>query len=274
VRVGVVAPDVNALGWNAWSEFATHADALGVDAILLRAKSADSLVLAAALAGRTSWLHVVAEVEISSALHPLHLAERIAVADQCLGGRLSVVVRRSANDHVPTVLTETLAVLELALASRPFAYEGSHWTIPARLEVNSDAEWSEITVTPSPAQFQLPLWLAGPDTRELAQQEGYVWLRENEQNLATASPESGNLRPAIIDGITTGSNLGAAETAAALADAQRTLGVNLAFVSDVADVAALETLATLVRPRVQLAELPAGLETFWESTVPADALEP
>ena len=180
MRIGVVAPDVCALGWDAWSEFAAHADDLGIDAMLLRASDSDSdsLLLAATLAARTSWLRVVAEVEVSTRLHPLHLAERIAVADQCLGGRLIVVLRRSTGDHDATLLTETLAVLQLALTSRPFSFEGSHWTIPAQLEANSDAAWSQITVTPAPAQFDFPIWLAGPDAEGFAKREGYVWLAE------------------------------------------------------------------------------------------------
>jgi alkanesulfonate monooxygenase SsuD/methylene tetrahydromethanopterin reductase-like flavin-dependent oxidoreductase (luciferase family) len=281
MRIGVVAPDIKALGWNEWSEFAGRADQLGVDAILLRAKGSDSLLLAATLAARTTWIRVVAEVEVSPGLHPVHLAERIAVADQCLGGRLTVVVRRSGADRDPTLLSETLAVLELALTSRPFSYEGSHWTIPAHLEVNSDASWSQISVTPTPAQFEVPIWLAGENAKEFSQREGYVWLAEDQQDdESKATSEVGRkLRPAIIVWSSAlESDLGAAETATALAVAQRRRGVDIAFLalptSDVNLPAILSTLATLVRPRVQLAELPEGIEAFWESTLPADSLEP
>ena len=69
------------------------------------------------------------------------------------------------------------------------------------------------------------------------------------------------------------SDLGAAQTAVAIADAQRTAGVDIAFVSGIGDVSLLDTLASLVRPRVQLEELPLGIEAFWESTLPADTLE-
>jgi alkanesulfonate monooxygenase SsuD/methylene tetrahydromethanopterin reductase-like flavin-dependent oxidoreductase (luciferase family) len=274
MRIGVVAPDVNALGWNAWSEFTTHADELGVDAILLRSRESDSLVLAATLAARTSWLRVVVEVDVSTGLHPLHLAERIAVADQCLGGRLTVVLRRSSADHDPTLLTETLAVLELALTSRPFSFEGSHWTIPAQLGANSDAVWSQVTVTPAPVQFDFPIWLSGPDTEEFAKREGYVWLAESANDLSEGSRAGKMLQPAIMEWANSiETDPGAAETAVVIADAQRTHGVDIAFLSGFGDVSLLDTLATLVRPRVQLAELPAGIEAFWESTLPADTLE-
>jgi alkanesulfonate monooxygenase SsuD/methylene tetrahydromethanopterin reductase-like flavin-dependent oxidoreductase (luciferase family) len=277
MRLGVIAPDVTASGWPVWADLASRADGLGIDAIYLRADGGgDPLLLAATLSARTSWLRVVAEVTPRAGTHPVHLAERICVADQCLGGRLAVVLRPAPAEQDAGILAETLAVLDLALASRPFAHQGQHWTIPARLPANDSATWSRLSVTPQPAQLELPIWLAGPDTAQLARRGGYAWVDEQRDGSdSLAGPARGRVRPALRRWSTGADGRpDPASTAAALSAERDRWGMNLAFLPLLADGAdQLENLASRVRPRVQLAELPEGLTEFWEQTLPADSLE-
>ncbi|WP_279588714.1 LLM class flavin-dependent oxidoreductase [Actinophytocola oryzae] len=248
-------------GWAEWAELVERADHLGVDAVYLPAGDGDDpLLAAAALAGRTRWIRVVAEVAVDEELHPVHLAERIAVADQCLGGRLGVALSSPAAD----LLGETVAVLQLALSGLPFAHKGPRWTIPARLPANDAVSWSRVTVTPSPVQPGLPLWLTGPGAAALADERGLVWLAGADDDPAdhrATSPGRPGLRAWTLgdDG-----RPDVLATAAALSAERDEWGLGFAFLP-LGDPADIETLAHRVRPRVQLAELPSGLERYWAS---------
>jgi hypothetical protein len=225
-------------------------------------------------------LRVVAEVEINAELHPVHLAERIAVADRCLAGRLTIVLRQPSVDVGSTELAETLTILELALASRPFEHRGERWTIPARLDANDDVTWSMLTVTPSPSQFEVPIWLSGLETAELAARDGYVWLRDLSGIQGSLRDRvigslSGRLRPAFCSwSMSVDGGVDALATAADLASGREGWGLDLAFLPLIeAGADQLDILVSRVRPRVQLAELPPGLSEFWEDTLPGDSLE-
>jgi len=155
MRLGVVLPSPTRVGWPEAARIAAEADAAGLDAVLVEAEPGrDALMVASSLAARTRTLRVAAEVAVGQ--HPVHLAERVAVADQCLAGRLVLVLRSDA--ACGAELGETREILSLALSSRPFRYSGQRWTVPARLPENDGAGWSHVRVTPSPAQFILPIW--------------------------------------------------------------------------------------------------------------------
>jgi len=230
VRLGFVAPPARRVGWSAFTRLVARADALGLDAVLLDAahqSPADPLVLAAALAGHGKHIRVVAEIPAVRSIHPLHLAERIAVADQCLAGRLVVTMAE--------VDTELLDVLHAALHGRPFRYDG-RWTIPARLPENTDVDWQLVRVTPTPAQLEVPIWAATD--------------------------------PVVVDWHTDAGARDVAGTARAIRAAGERARVDHAFV--VLDPDGLDdqvtSLAQGVRPRVQLDELPTGIEEFWAQT--------
>jgi alkanesulfonate monooxygenase SsuD/methylene tetrahydromethanopterin reductase-like flavin-dependent oxidoreductase (luciferase family) len=273
VRLGIVAPLPDGPAWSAWSDTVEHADSLGIDAVHLPSTAtADTLLAAAALAARTRWIRVVAEVRVDTGPHPVHLAERIAVADQCLGGRLTVVLAAPDGPDGLDLLAETLTVLELALACRPFSHDGPRWTIPARLPANDAATWTRLTVTPSPAQPELPLWLTGTHTAALAAASGHPWLAGPDDDATAAAGHWAarpdipvtRPRPAVRAWVTgpTGATDPVA-TAAALAAERDAWGLGMAFLP-VTDRAELDVMAARLRPRVRLAELPSGLERFWD----------
>jgi len=73
---------------------------------------------------------------------------------------------------------DELAVLREALASRPIQHEGSRWKVPAGLPANVTAPKS-ISLTPKPAQLEIPFWLTGPQAPEVAMTSGLVVLAQS-----------------------------------------------------------------------------------------------
>jgi predicted transcriptional regulator len=59
-----------------------------------------------------------------------------------------------------------------ALASHPFRHPGPLWPVPANLPENLWSIEERVRVTPSPAQFELPLWVAGWAGRSAAARRG------------------------------------------------------------------------------------------------------
>lgn len=157
MRIGVV---LDQLGTRAWSEIrgvAEQAEASGHDSVFLRAGApgGDTLTVAASLAAVTSRIRIGVETEVSC--HPVHLAEKIAVADNCLAGRLSVVLRSSSEVE----LAEATMIITEALRTRPFAFAGERWTVPALRPENSDVDGTTVRVTPAPVQPVVPLLVSG-----------------------------------------------------------------------------------------------------------------
>jgi alkanesulfonate monooxygenase SsuD/methylene tetrahydromethanopterin reductase-like flavin-dependent oxidoreductase (luciferase family) len=113
------------------------------------------LVFAAAIGGRTERIRVRVSTLIGPLYDPIRLAEEIAVADLCLGGRLDVgiAVGYVREDFAMfgaeytrrgRALEDLVAVLRLAWTGEPFAYRGA-----------------TVRVTPRPAQDPMPLYVGG-----------------------------------------------------------------------------------------------------------------
>jgi len=64
-----------------------------------------------------------------------------------------------------------VAVLREALASRPIEHEGARWKVPAGLPANVTAP-NSISVTPKPAQLEVPFWVMGPQAAEVGRVAG------------------------------------------------------------------------------------------------------
>jgi len=118
----------------------------------------DALAVAAALAPHTSVVRVTACCRAGSA-HPVYLAEQVAVADLLLGGRLVLALRSAPG--LEDRLVDVVDILVQAQASVPMRREGGRWPMPAELEGNRFGLVPEVTVTPSPAQLEVPVWLVG-----------------------------------------------------------------------------------------------------------------
>jgi alkanesulfonate monooxygenase SsuD/methylene tetrahydromethanopterin reductase-like flavin-dependent oxidoreductase (luciferase family) len=267
MRVGLVLDQLSGNGdggWAGWAAIAAEADSAGLDAVAVRAGPRQSaLMLAAALAGITEDMRVVAEVTVSD--HPVHLAERIAVADQALRGRLIVALDCAGN---PGRTSEAIEVLRLALASRPFRHQGTHWRIPAGLPANNGHLGARrVRVTPAPVQLEVPIWVCGRQSRPVATALGIPWLAGPLERHDPGDAPAGRLCPvsrtmppdrrAII--------------AALQAEAAREL-VDFALLAPPEGTSwrpgSARQLATTVRASLQLPELPDGIAEFWAGTVP------
>jgi Luciferase-like monooxygenase len=148
---------------------ALDAEEAGLDLALLQGDPgapADALTAAAFLAAKTSLLRLVAAVPVGP--HPIHIAEQAAVADNALGGRLTLLLENDRS--AASILAETAEIVIAAGAPRPFAHDGKHWTIPGRVDGNISER--RISITPKPAQPELPIWLKGPGAVDTAAELG------------------------------------------------------------------------------------------------------
>ena len=129
-----------------------------------------AFVAAANLAAQTDAIRIVA-MPILGLTHPLYVAEDAAVLDNLSAGRAAIVPLNaaehemraygvSASDYTAQY-DESIDVLLASWSSRPFSHRGQHWTIPAQMEGHVENRTGTVTVTPKPAQPQLPLWIGG-----------------------------------------------------------------------------------------------------------------
>jgi alkanesulfonate monooxygenase SsuD/methylene tetrahydromethanopterin reductase-like flavin-dependent oxidoreductase (luciferase family) len=231
----------------------------------------DALLAGAALAGTTSDIRVVTIVDPSSRLHPIHMAERAAVTDLLLKGRLVLGVRDSA---APGEQAERLEVLLASHASRPFSHAGERWTIPAHIPSNVGHE-SRVTVTPPPAQLEVPVWLDGVGSADVAVEFGVPFISHIGDDAAGAwaavdqrlGRGAMRLRRPVVLPLASDSPDGWSGLAQALRRAQSDWGADIALVrygdGDLRQVA--RQLVERVRPLLALAELPEGVEEMWEA---------
>jgi alkanesulfonate monooxygenase SsuD/methylene tetrahydromethanopterin reductase-like flavin-dependent oxidoreductase (luciferase family) len=257
-----------------WLRDAARLDALGYDlAWISEAEAPAPLVVAGALAPVTRGLRIAACVRAGA--HPVAVAEDAAAADLVLGGRLVLALE---GDEAP-LLTETFEVLQLAFAARPFAHTGARWRIPARLPEHVGIP-PRLRVTPTPAQLELPVWLAGPAaplaaetclTTFLAdsglQAAAEAWSRLERLGGLGAHRLRRVLRFAVT--VSEQGTVDVAELVGELRAHRDAWGLDVAILALPAMLPrparerALEEVARFVRPRLQLEALPPGLEDSW-----------
>jgi alkanesulfonate monooxygenase SsuD/methylene tetrahydromethanopterin reductase-like flavin-dependent oxidoreductase (luciferase family) len=106
-------------------------------------------LIASALAARTTRIRIGTATALAPTLHPLRLAEEVALLDVMTGGRLDWAIGpASLSDESEEVFREQLDVLLFALAGERFAYDGRFFRIP------------ELQCFPTPLQTpHPPLWL-------------------------------------------------------------------------------------------------------------------
>ena len=181
---------------------AQAAEAVGIELAWLASSGDDGAALlgAAALGAATSVIRLAACVPVGG--HPLATAEAVAVADNCSNGRIILVLQDVVGDG--DLLAETVDAVLSAVAPRPFRHEGRRWKIPANLPENDQPE-ERIIVTPQVVQTELPVWLAGPASSEVARARGLAHVtpsaggtqkarREWELTEAATGPASRRLR--------------------------------------------------------------------------------
>jgi alkanesulfonate monooxygenase SsuD/methylene tetrahydromethanopterin reductase-like flavin-dependent oxidoreductase (luciferase family) len=230
---------------------ARAAEAHGLDGVYLAPTPSlpAPLVTAAAIASAVDGILIAAEVPLGDR-HPVELAEEAAVVDLAAAGRLVLVVRPAGAGF-----EEALDLLRIAFAARPFAHRGERWTVPAGLPQNLHAP-ALARVTPAPFQPRLEVWTAGCSAATAVRRGlGHV-AGAGEVPALDGGPASIGAprarREAWTDTVALLDRLRAGREA---------FGQDWAVVR--APASAARAIAAEVRPRVQLSELPPGLEAHW-----------
>ena len=275
MRVGVtIDPGADTPAIDGVRRQAEAAAEVGLDLAWVREGSPGSTAassattLAAVVGAVTDRMRVAVQVGIGD--HPVELAEELTVADLTIGGRLSAIVdARDGPDAGVDVLEETLTVLCAALAPVPFEHQGPRWTVNAG---------GPVSVTPEPAQLELPIHVLGAAHAAVARSHGVppiIDINEDADHAArvwealSASLGVARHRWARVArrDPTVHANTDAAVASLRREAATWALGT---VVYDLARLPSLDDRLDLigwlgrnVRPRVQLASLPDGVEAMW-----------
>lgn len=248
---------------------ATAAREGGLDGIAVHASAPlpAPLLAAAAVGAAVPDVLIAARVPLGER-HPIELAEEAAVVDHAIGGRLVLVVEPAP--QAPRRFAEALDLLRTALTPRPFRFDGEHWTVPAGLARNVHNVERLVRVTPAPPRERLTIWTAGGtlDTA-LERALGYAADGErDERELAEAfgaGTGAGGCAPALIGAPRARYERmdDPAALIARLRAGRERFGQDWAIVRAPASEAS--RIGAEVRPHVQLAALPPGLERHWAS---------
>lgn len=285
MRLGIRLASSNVAPLDDLAEQARVAEEVGLDFVWLTQDEdapalAAPLVTACALAPRTSSIRLA--VEVTAGRHPVGIAEDAFVADLASGGRLVLVL---SSDH-EDLLAETADVLLAAIAARPFSHHGARWQIPGRLPENDDVE-DRIRITPPPAQLELPVWLTGAAAASVGTERCLSFVApsvgdpatrgrwdEAQQRLGRAAARV--RRPAHVAVATDGcGGIDHEAIIEQLLAARATWGLDVAVLELRPDLPlamrteAIANLASFVRPRVQMDEIPAHLLAHWASLRPS-----
>ncbi len=151
------------------AEMARLAEAHGLFGVLAGSGNPLTAIIAAVYASTaTEFVRVVARVQLGVE-HPVTIAEELSILDNVNNGRTVVLIDTADLDH-ETAMDE-VAVLRQALSNRPIQHDGPRWKVPAGLAANAAAPKS-ISVTPKPAQLEIPFWLSGPAAAAVGDSSG------------------------------------------------------------------------------------------------------
>jgi alkanesulfonate monooxygenase SsuD/methylene tetrahydromethanopterin reductase-like flavin-dependent oxidoreductase (luciferase family) len=264
MRIGVVLQPP-------WLDDAALIEELGFDLVWIEERDALApFVVAGALGATTSGVRIVAS--IAAGPHPVSIAEEFAVADLASAGRLVLAV---GSDDEP-LLRETIELLHLAFAARPFAHEGPRWPTPAHLPEHERGE-QRVRVTPMPAQLEPSVWVSGRAGPAVARDGGLAFVTSDADARVRGNALEGQLglaagrtrRPGLVRVELDGQRLDVERLVEALLARRESWGMDVAILElpvglEAAERrTALRAIATEARPRVQLDRLPAGLEQHW-----------
>ena len=140
------------------AELARAAEDNGLFGVLAGTGNPLTAITAATYASTaTDFVRVVVRVTLGLE-HPVLIAEELAVLDNVSNGRSVVLADTGHLDEAAA--EDEVAVLRESLASRPIEHAGPVWKVPAGLPANVQAP-SSISVTPKPAQLEVPFWVTG-----------------------------------------------------------------------------------------------------------------
>ena len=164
-------------------ELARKAEAHGMFGVLAGSGNPLTAVNAAVYASTaTDFVRVAVRVRLGLE-HPVTVAEELAILDNVNNGR--TVVLADTGELDAEAAEDEVAVLREALSSRHLQHEGARWKVPAGLPANVTAPKS-ISVTPKPAQLEVPFWMTGPHAPEVGKASGLAVLARNTTDVKQA----------------------------------------------------------------------------------------
>jgi hypothetical protein len=193
MRIGLVLPEGQE------TKLARLAEVHGLFGVLAGSGNPLTAIHAAVYASTaTEFVRVVTRVRLGLE-HPVTVAEEISILDNVNNGRTIVLADTGGLDREPAA--DEVAVLREALSSRPIQHEGPAWKVPAGLPANATAP-SAISVTPKPAQVEVPFWLTGAAARQVGDDSGLPVLARAPGSLSSpklvepgVAAITGNLKP-------------------------------------------------------------------------------
>jgi len=160
MRLGLALPE------GSEAEMSRLAEAHGLFGVLAGTGNPLTALVAAVYASTaTEFVRVVTRVKLGVE-HPVTIAEELSILDNVNNGR--TIVLADTGDLDGDAAADEVAVLREALSSRPIQHQGSVWKVPAGLPANTTAP-NSISVTPKPAQLEVPFWLTGRADREVGE---------------------------------------------------------------------------------------------------------
>jgi alkanesulfonate monooxygenase SsuD/methylene tetrahydromethanopterin reductase-like flavin-dependent oxidoreductase (luciferase family) len=244
----------------------------------------DALAVASAIAPHTSTVRIVACCR-GGAIHPVYLAEQVAVADLVLGGRLVLALRSVPG--LEECLVDVVDIVIGSQASAPMRRKGGKWPMPAELEGNRFGLVREVSVTPAPAQLEVPLWLVGgsPEVMDVATSRSVTVVGAPDEDASVLSDRwrtmEGSLGPSAarlrrvarrVVPVGSGGTVDADDLRDRLRHDQRMWRMDTVVLDPppscptpvVLDL--IKAVAQWVRPHLALAALPPGLAAHWVAT--------
>jgi alkanesulfonate monooxygenase SsuD/methylene tetrahydromethanopterin reductase-like flavin-dependent oxidoreductase (luciferase family) len=154
VRLGVTLPAGGEV------ELAVAAESVGLPFVHVAAATGTESVIAATVVAATNTVRVIVGVNLGDE-HPVTLAEEIVVLDNLSNGRIGVIGEIGSLDT--EAATEDVTLLRASWVGRPIRHRGRRWQVPAGIAGHIGP--NAVMVTPSPAQLEVPLWIAGDAAR-------------------------------------------------------------------------------------------------------------